>query len=740
MQIQRVQKPLMLLLFSFSILFNINSAQAKEGMWIPYLLGQLNQAEMTEMGMEITAEQIYSVNQSSLKDAIVHFGGGCTAELISSKGLLLTNHHCGYSQIQSHSSLENDYLKNGFWAMSAKEELKNPGLTAAIVKFMEDVTNQVLEGVNDQMSLEERGKMIKKNINALLEEKKKSSAFDLSVVPFFYGNQFILIAKETFKDVRLVGAPPSSIGKFGADTDNWVWPRHTGDFSVFRVYANKDNKPAEFSDDNVPYQPLNHLKVNISGVKDGDFSMIFGFPGRTQEYLPSNEVRNIAEVYDPARIEIRDRLLKILDKKMRENDATRIQYASKYARISNSWKKWIGETNGLKESKGVARKEGFEEEFLSAVNSSSDLRQKYGDVLDQLKKLYEDRKPTMLERYNYIEVGYYGLGITRHMLRYRKLVSEANKGSEDLQKTGEDIAKGMKSFYDSYDQELDIKAMKALMPLYLAAMGEEGLPAELKSLKAMNADQLNSYIDDLFADLIILSKPEKFSKMLESKPAKAAKKLKASKAFIVSNEMYEHFVQVLNPRVASINDKIEFYQGKYVKALQEVFPDRRFYPDANSTLRVAYGKVEPYHPRDGVTFSTQTYLSGVMAKYVPGDYEFDLPSKLIELYDNKDYGQYGKDGQMPVCYIASNHTTGGNSGSPALNSKGELVGLNFDRAWEGTMSDLNYDVRICRNIMVDIRYVLFIMDKFAGAGYLVEEMDVVHRMEAKVDEMDTTQP
>ena len=727
-------------LLALSFLGFTFSSTAKEGMWIPYLLGQLNQAEMTEMGLEITAEQIYSVNHSSLKDAIVHFGGGCTAELISSKGLLLTNHHCGYSQIQSHSSLENDYLKNGFWAMSGKEELRNPGLTAAIVKYMEDVTNLVLEGVNDKMSLEDRQKNIRKNIDALLAEKAKSSEYDLSIVPFFYGNQYILIAKETFKDVRLVGAPPSSIGKFGADTDNWVWPRHTGDFSVFRVYANKDNKPSDVADDNVPYKPEHHLKVNISGVKDGDFSMIFGFPGRTQEYLPSNEIRNIAEVYDPARIGIRDKLLKILDKKMRENDATRIQYASKYARISNSWKKWIGETNGLKESKGIDRKAALEGEFLEAVNSNSELRQKYSDVLDQLKKLYEDRKPAMLERYHYIEVGYYGLGITRHMLRYRTLIDQAKEKSEDLDETGAKLAKGMASFYKGYDVELDLKAMKAVLPIYLNAVSNEDLPSELKRLKAMSSEDLNKYIDALFKKSIVLKDHDKFVKLLESNPAKAAKKIEGSSAYKLSNEMYDHFVQVLNPKVASINNSIEFYQAKYVKALQEVFPDRRFYPDANSTLRVAYGKVEPYYPRDAVSYGTQTYLSGVMAKYVPGDYEFDLPEKLIELYDSKDYGNYGKDGKMPVCYIASNHTTGGNSGSPALNGKGELVGLNFDRAWEGTMSDLNYDIRLCRNIMVDVRYVLFIMDKFAGAGYLVDEMDVVYAVEAKAEEEDTTQP
>tara|TARA_R110002074_G_scaffold53634_2_gene134441 strand:- start:130 stop:1836 length:1707 start_codon:yes stop_codon:yes gene_type:complete len=566
------------------------------------------------------------------------------------------------------------------------------------------------------------------------------SPYDLSIVPFFYGNQFILIAKETFKDVRLVGAPPSSIGKFGADTDNWVWPRHTGDFSIFRIYAGKDNKPAEYSEDNVPYSPNFHLKVNTSGVKDGDFSMIYGFPGTTQEYLPSNEVYNIAEVYNPARIDIRDRLLKILDKKMRKSEASRLQYASKYARISNSWKKWIGERNGLKESKGINRKENFENEFLSALNSKTEWRNEYGDVLDQLKKLYDDRKPAQLERYHYIEVGYYGLGISRHMLRYRKFIEESKDEEADLGTSAEKLMKGMLNFYESYDQDLDLKAMHELLPIYLAAISNSELPEELGKLKSLNETELHEYIDELFEDLIFLEDPKKFEKLMSKKPWKAAKKIEESSAYKLSVQMYEHYKNVLNQRVAEINDKIDFYQGRYLKALREVFPDKRFYPDANSTLRLAYGKVEPYFPKDGVKFETKTYLSGVMAKYVPGDYEFDLPAKLLELYEAKDYGIYGEDGKMPVCFIASNHTTGGNSGSPALNSRGELVGLNFDRAWEGTMSDLNYDIRICRNIMVDVRYVLFIVDKFAGAGYLVEEMDLVNNVEAKAEEVDTTRP
>ncbi|MGB0177095.1 MAG: S46 family peptidase [Owenweeksia sp.] len=701
--------------------------QAKEGMWIPYLLSQLNQDEMVAMGLEITAEDIYSVNHSSIKDAIVHFNGGCTAEIISNRGLLLTNHHCGYSQIQSHSSIEKNYLKDGFWAMSGAEELKNSNLTASIVIFMEDVTNEVMGGVTDKMTVGEREKLISENIAAILDKRNASSEYDLEIEPFFYGNQYILIAKETFRDVRLVGAPPSSIGKFGADTDNWMWPRHTGDFSVFRIYAGPDNKPAEVSENNVPYTPNYHLKVNISGIEENDFSMIYGFPGRTQEYLPSNEVRNTIEVYDPAKIDIRDKLLKILDRKMRLNDATRIQYASKYASISNAWKKWIGEIKGIKETNGVQRKVQFENQFSEALNNNPDLRQKYGDVLDELKKLYEDRKPVMLERYHYIEIGYYGIELMRHMLGYRGMVElYENDTDDELENRASALANGLDDFYKDYDIDLDRQAMQTLLPIYLRAVSTGELPEIIRELKQMESEDLKEYIDELYEDLIVLEDPVKFREMLNEKPGKAAKKIMKSEAYKLSSAMYEHFLGVLNSKVADINNKIDYYQGQYILAMREVFPMKRFYPDANSTLRVAYGKVEPYEPRDAVYYDTQTFLSGVIAKYVPGDYEFDLPQKLIDLYKEKDFEPYGQDDKMPVCYIASNHTTGGNSGSPALNSRGELVGLNFDRVWEGTMSDINYDISRCRNIMVDVRYVLFIMDKFAGAKYLVDEMDLVY--------------
>ncbi len=708
----------------FALLFVAASTQAKEGMWLPYLIGQLNADEMTAMGLQISAEDIYSVNNSSIKDAIVHFGGGCTAELISSKGLLLTNHHCGYGKIQSHSSLEKNYLKDGFWAMSSEEELKNPGLTASIVKYMKDVTNQMLEGTTVDMDAAERKAIMDENASKIIAQNE--DAYEKEIKAFFYGNQYILIAKEEFRDVRLVGAPPSSIGKYGADTDNWVWPRHTGDFSIFRIYAGADNKPADVSDDNVPYTPVQHLKINLSGAKKNDFTMVYGFPGTTNEYLPSNEIKYIIEDYDPARIAVRDELLAILDKKMRESEATRIQYASKYARISNAWKKWKGEVKGLKETKAVAKKEAMEASFEEAVNANAEWRQNYGTLLTDLKKLYEERKPIVLERYMFLETMYYGSELMKHLYGYRNLTALYDEeNEEDLAKAAAKKAESLDGFYKDYDSELDEKAMQTLLPVYLASVKTEPVPEFIAKLKKMSAEDLDDFVEDMFEDLMVLQEREDWKEMLNENPEKAIKKLKKTDAMQLASASWAHFIETVNPKTNDWEDRIDALQGKYVGALREVFPMKRMYPDANSTLRISYGKVRGYEPADGVEYESHTYLSGVIAKYVPGDYEFDLPAKLIDLYKSKDYGKYAEGDKMPVCFIASNHTTGGNSGSPALNGKGELIGLNFDRTWEGTMSDYNYDIDRCRNIMVDIRYVLFIVDKFAGAGYLVDEMDIV---------------
>lgn len=698
---------------------------AKEGMWLPHLLAQLNQPEMERLGLQISAEDIYSVNRSSLKDAIVHFNGGCTGELISGQGLLLTNHHCGYSMIQSHSSLEKNYLKDGFWAKDRSEELPNPGVYAAIVRYIEDVTNQVLEGVSQDMDAATREELISANRKKIITAKKEAEpGLRHEVSAFYYGNQYLLIAKAIYNDVRLVGAPPSSIGKFGADTDNWVWPRHTGDFSLFRVYADADNQPAEYAENNRPYQPAQHLKINIGGFKDGDFTMVYGFPGSTQQYLPASEVQNIVSHYNPTRIAIRDEILAILDAKMRKDEATRLRYASKYARISNSWKRWKGEIIGLRATDGIMEKRREEVRFVKAMRKKEGLSEKYENLLPQMVLQYEKRLPQNLERYYYIEVGYYGIESFRHLLGYGRLVKALEENQEEvLASEGKRLHGALKGFLKDYEADLDLEVAQAILPMYLDHIETAPLPESIAELKALDAEKRREEIAELFEDSPIAQAD--FLELLLSNPKKAAKMVQKSDLYQLSSAMYQHFSEVLNPATAQYNQKIEELQQEYLKALSLTFPEVAFYPDANSTLRVSYGQVMPYEARDAVQHKSQTYLEGVMEKYRPGDYEFDVPQKLIELYEQKDYGPYGEEGELPVCFVATNHTTGGNSGSPVLNAKGELIGLNFDRAWEGVMSDMYFDDSRCRNIMVDLRYVLFIIDKFAGAGYLVEEMDLV---------------
>ncbi|QNR23877.1 S46 family peptidase [Croceimicrobium hydrocarbonivorans] len=699
------------------------SLTAKEGMWLPHLIAQLNYSEMQRMGLQISAEDIYSVNQSSLKDAVVHFNGGCTGELISSQGLLLTNHHCGYSQIQSHSTLEDNYLKDGFWAASREEELPNSGLYAAIIKEIKDVSNDVLEGTTTEMAEAERDSIIQSNRQSLLAKMKEAyPKLEFELKDFFFGNQYLLISKTIYNDVRLVGAPPSSVGKYGADTDNWVWPRHTGDFSIFRIYADSNNQPADYSADNVPFKPARHLKVNIAGVREGDFTMVYGFPGSTQQYLPAAEVQNTVEHYNPARIAVRDKILMILDEKMRKDEATRLRYASKYARISNSWKRWKGEILGIERTHAIEALRKEERLFEQTCKAIPELQTEQ-HLVAEMVDLYTKRRPINMERYAYIEVGYFGIEAFRHVLGYGKLVSLAEAGrTEELKAEAERLAKAMEGFKKDYDYDLDLKVAKNILPMYLKAIKTEP-GEEVRELQGKDMNEQIEEIAEMFEDAPYFASD--FSEKLLKDPAKMAKKIADDDLYELSWEMYDHYFQVLNARNREFELKIEALQARYVRALQRAFPKKPFYPDANSTLRVAYGQVKSYEARDAVIYQSQTHLSGVMEKYIPGDYEFDLPQKLIDLYEKKDYGRYGKDGEMPVCFIATNHTTGGNSGSPVLNARGELIGLNFDRAWDGVMSDMYFDPSICRNVMVDLRYVLFIIDKLGGASYLVDEMDLV---------------
>ncbi len=715
----------LVVLLAFILSTGLSVLSAGEGMWLPLLLKSLNEKEMKSMGMKMTADDIYSVNKGSLKDAVVHFGGFCTGEVISDQGLLLTNHHCGYDAIQSHSTLEQNYLKDGFWAKNFSEELPNPGLFATFIIRIEDVTKDVLKGVDDNMALTERQSAIDRNMNAIRQNVRKEAWQESFIRSFFEGNQYFLFVTETYNDVRLVGSPPESIGKFGADTDNWVWPRHTGDFSVFRIYAGPDNKPAEYSPDNKPYKPRHFFPVSLDGVDEGDFTLVFGFPGRTNQYLPSYAITQTADIIDPARIGVRNIALGIMDKHMRQDEDIRLAYAAKYAGQSNSWKKWIGEVQGLKSKNAAGIKEKREADFMTQLDNQKQWKDAYGHLLPEMKSIYQSLDPIEKNRYLLGEV--IG-GSNTEVFRLASLADRLMKAYNDK---GEDGFSALRTqslptlteFYREYRTKVDHEVFAALMDHLGKNLSPEMLPEWMKTNQS--SEQLLAWAGELY-DSSILIHEETFLSLIQKDGKTFADSIQADSVYLLYSALKKTMDERISPGYSELAKKLQPLQKSYVKALMEVYPDKRFWPDANSTLRVAYGQVEPYGPRDGVEYLTQTYLDGVMEKYVPGDYEFDVHPKLQSLYESKDYGVYGENGKMPVCFIASNHTTGGNSGSPAIDAHGNLIGINFDRVWEGTMSDLYYDRSICRNIMVDIRYVLFVIDKFAGAGHLVEEMKIVH--------------
>ncbi|UMY66751.1 MULTISPECIES: S46 family peptidase [unclassified Flavobacterium] len=709
----------MKVLFRLLLLFVTVSVSAQQGgMWIPSLLDGFNEKEMKSLGMKMSVKDIYDVNRSSLKDAVPQFDGGCTSEVISPKGLLLTNHHCGFDAIQSHSTVDHDYLTDGFWAYKMEDELPNPGMVVMFVVKIEDVTAQVLDGTAG-LSEADKQKKIQENIAATTKSFPKEAWQENKIRTFYDGNQYILFVTETFRDIRLVGTPPSSIGKFGSDTDNWVWPRHTGDFSLFRIYAGKDNHPADYSADNVPYTPKHYLPVSMDGVKEGDFTMVLGYPGRTTEYLPSVAVAQIVNDLDPAKIEVRDKALKVVDGFMRKDNAIKIQYAAKYASIANYWKKWQGEVLGLKKSDAVKKKQQQEAAFTQRLTEKGK-QAEYGNLLPDLAKNYAEFAPYALARDYFTEIALRNtelLSVAYKMYQLEQLLNTKGEAAFEARRT--ELTTGLGEFYKDFNPEVDRNVAAQLMQLYLTKYPKAFLPAGMENVNA----------NDLVADVYSRSQLTSFDgakKLLEGTSKEVLEKLHADPAFAVLAKMADSYVKQVAPKYEEINLRIIGLQRTYMKAQIEMNEGRKLFPDANSTLRVTYGKVKGYEPRDAVSYGAMTYLDGVIEKYIPGDYEFDVPKKLLELYERKDYGPYGVKGKMPVAFIGTNHTTGGNSGSPAVDARGNLIGLNFDRVWEGTMSDVYYDPSICRNIMVDIRYVLFIIDKFAGAKNLIDEMKLVH--------------
>ncbi|RLZ09743.1 S46 family peptidase [Faecalibacter macacae] len=692
-------------------------AQQGGGMWIPT---ELNEKEMKEMGLQISSKDIFSTGDKSINNAVAHFGGGCTSEVISPQGLLLTNHHCGYGQIQSHSSLENDYLTDGFWAKELKDELPNKGLTATFITKIENVTKKILKGTKPEMTEEQRETIVKANIEKLTAETKTSQFQKTFTRAFYKGNEYYQFTTETFEDVRLVGAPPSAIGKYGNDTDNWVWPRHTGDFAMFRIYADKNNNPAEYSADNVPYKPKHHLPVNIGGIKQNDFTFVYGFPGSTDEYLPAASIEQIKESLNPARINVRTITLSHIDKKMREDNATRIAYASKQARISNAHKKWIGENLGLNRSNAVEKRKQYEAEFTKRIQNNKKLNAEYGTIINDLNTVVIANEKFNLAYNVYAETFGSNSETYRMALALNNVLNAVGKPNyEEVKSRAVNQLAGM---HKDYNAELDAAISSDLIDNYYKVIPTELLPSSTPEA-----------VKTALANSVVNGTKKVNGKSFVGNIQELAKDDKSFIAALKEDALIKELQKVVDanqtkvaPSYLANNAQITKLMRTYMKGQMEVFSDKKIFPDANSTLRVTYGKVDGYNPRDAVRYDPITYIDGVIEKYVPGDYEFDLPKHMVDLYDSKDYGDY-KDatGKLPINFIATNHTTGGNSGSPALNAKGELIGLNFDRVWEGTMSDLNYDPEICRNIMVDARYILWVVEKYAGAQRLIDEMTIV---------------
>jgi hypothetical protein len=632
--------------------------RADEGMWLPSLIAS-RIGDMQAKGFKLSAEDVYSVNQASLKDAVVLFGSGCTGELVSDQGLLFTNHHCGYSFIQKHSSVEHDYLKDGFWALNRTQELPNPGLTVKFLERMEDVTALVNKGIKPKMSEEKQQALVKKNIDKLIAAAvKEGNGLKASVEPLFYGNQYFLFVFREYRDVRLVGAPPSSIGKFGGETDNWMWPRHTGDFSIFRIYADANNMPADYSPANVPYVPKKSFTVSLKGVKEGDFTFVYGCPGSTQEYVHSELVRYIQDVSDPEKIALRTTRLNIMKKYMDQSQAVRIQYSSKYASVANAWKKWQGEEKGLRKNRIVPVKQAYEKRFEEWAAGT-----RYEGITGRLAGLYAARNP---------------------LYRAYEYYNETLRAIEKLR-----LASGRGVDLKDYYRPIDEETFVAMMTAFDKALDDSFKPAYFLEKRAAYGS-MEAWKDAVFQD-------ESLAKELAS-------------------AVEEFFAKSIVPPVRELEKSIGALYKEYMQGQMEFERERDFYPDANLTLRVAYGHVEGYRPADAIYYNPVSTLRGIIEKDNPDIFDYNIPQVLRDIY-----AEGGHDDQ-PVCFLATNHTTGGNSGSPVLNADGQLIGINFDRVWEGTMSDLIFDPEICRNISLDVRYILFIIKEIGHADYLLDEM------------------
>jgi hypothetical protein len=710
----------------FSILFSLSfsSLRADEGMWLPVLLDQLSITDMRADGFKLTAEDIYSVNHSSMKDGVVQFGGGCTAELISPKGLLLTNHHCGYSFIQYHSTVEHNYLDNGFWAMNQEEELPCPGLTVTFIVSMKEVTTEILAGVQDTMSEISRSAVVSKNAKAMEKENTKDG-LEAMVRAFYYGNVYYMFITQTYTDVRMVGAPPQQIGNFGGDSDNWMWPRQTGDFSLFRIYADKNNNPAKYSKDNIPYTPKHFFKINKNGVGENDFTMVYGFPGRTTEYLSSYGVNLIENVSDPIKVDLRTKRISIMEDAMHKNEKLKIKYAAKRNGTANAWKKWQGEMKGLKENDAIAKKDSHEKEFMKRVNGNRVANQKYGMLLANLKTQYDSLIPWQSAQ-DYYNEGCFSVELVRFAYSFSvlvKLENSPNPDPKEREKDLNDLKSSAATYFKDYDAATDEEIAISMFGSMKQGLNINLLPAIFSQMIQVKNGGFKKYFDKIYSKTIFVNE-KKTMKLLNNYVPADWKKIANDAGFKMASSCYDKYTATILPQCVKRQNEINRLSRIYMAAQMEMFSEQRFYPDANSTLRVAYGKVDAYSNQQGVEYNWFSTLDGVMEKEDSTSFDYKVPKRLHQLWELKDYGTYAdkSDGKIHTTFIATNHTTGGNSGSPVLDANGNLIGTNFDRCWEGTMSDVNYDPSVCRNIVLDVRYTLFIIDKYAGAGYLLDEM------------------
>lgn len=704
-------------------------ARADEGMWLPMFIERLNYVDMQKEGLKLTSEEIYSVNHSSLKDAIIQFGNGCTGEIVSSQGLVFTNHHCGYGSIQSHSTIDHDYLTDGFWAMSMKEELPNEGLTARFLVRIEDVTKRVLDGVNDQMSEKDRADKISQISKTIKEEAEKDNGYSARVASFFNGNEYYLFVYEVFRDVRLVGAPPSSIGKFGADSDNWMWPRHTGDFSIFRVYTDANGKPADYSPNNVPLKPRHYLPVSMDGVNKGDFAMIMGYPGSTDRYMTSWGVDQAINIYNPTIVKIRAKKLAIMREDMDASHDINIKYASKYASTANYWKYYIGQTRGLKRLNVFDDKKKIEADFTAWVNADATRKAKYGNVLPDIENAYKTLGEYTLQRQYFFEAVYRGAEILSLAQSFTGLKNELNAetpSADKIAKLKESLRKYVDTYFKNYNEPTDRKLLTAMLQMYYENVPVNQQPQDFRNLVAKNKNNFEKITSNIFSKSMFANRSAIEAFIADPQ----VKKLENDPAFkLITTFMDQYKTNQL--AIETPNSIMERSNRLFIAGLREMQPERKFYPNANSTMRLTYGKVLDYYPADAVHYDYFTTMDGIMEKEDPTSWEFVVPAKLKELYNKKDFGPYAVDGKMPVDFLTTTDITGGNSGSPVLNAYGELIGLAFDGNWEAMSGDIAFEPELQRTIGVDIRYVLFIIDKYAGAKNLIDELDLVNRNKLK---------